>query len=317
MLRLNAPPRRGVQAFSDKGSPMRRVLVFFLASLICLRLSASEPSAADSRPRIISLYAAHTEMLLRLGAHDNIIGVSRQENYSGPETEGWRPETFSIRDDVERFIAAKPDLILARPQHLADNARLRQALENAGIQIQALQVTKAADLYVYWRTLAKYVHREENAEKLIADFDAAIERYRLAAERFEPKPGIFIESIHKEIKTFTPDSLPYWLADLAGGRNVADDAPAVSPGVIIAAYGPERLLSKARDIDIFISQNGTMNNIPLATLQARKLYQPLQAFKQNKVYIIPEALLARPTPSILQGLAQLAEWTGLAAAMNE
>ena len=293
---------------------MRKSLVTLVLAAALLALVLAGPAWAETvRPRVISLYAAHTEVLLRLGARDNIIGVSAQESYRGPETEGWNPPVFSIRDDVEKFLAAKPDIVMVRPMHMAAGSRLVETLQSAGINVYSAQVVRAGDLYQYWRNLAKMVGRETEAEKMILDFDQAISTYHQAAARRPEadKPGIFIEAIHNRVKTFTPDSLPVWLVELAGGRNVASDAKPHAPGLIIADYGPERLLARADQVDIFISQLGPMNPTPLGRVKDREIYRPLRAFKDGRVYKISEDILARPTPSLLTGLAELAELTGL------
>ena len=292
----------------------RPVLVLLLA----LALAVAEAAAADRFPaerRIISLYAAHTEVLLRLGARDNLVGVSEQETYRGPETAYWQPRTFSPRDDVEKFLAARPDLVLVRPMHLASNRRLVAALRRAGVEVLARQVLTSAELYSYWRDLGALVGRADEAEKMIADFDRQVSAYQRAADRRPEaeKPGVFLEAIHSQVKTFTPDSLPVWLVELAGGRNVAADAKPQAAGLIIADYGPERLLAKAGEVDLFISQDGPMNRAGLKQIQARGLYRPLAAFKTGRVHKIPEAILARPSPALLEGLRELARLTGLTA----
>ncbi len=289
-----------------------------LAFLAVLFFAGSARTAGNeaARPRVISLYAAHTEVLLRVGARDNLIGVSGQETYRGPETEGWKkPPVFSIRDDVEKFLAAKPDLVLMRPYHVAAGRQLVTTLESAGIKVYSAQVLRAGDLYQYWRNLAGLVGRQEAGERMILDFDSRIAAYHAAASRRaeKDKPGVFLEAVHEQIKTFTPDSLPVWLVELAGGRNVAADAKPNAPGLIVADYGPERLLAKANQVDIFISQEGPMNSTPLSQVKGRGIYKSLKAFKTNRVYKIPEDILARPTPSLLEGLEQLAAWTGLTA----
>ncbi len=287
-----------------------QTLAVFVAAVFML----SRPLAAEEiRPRIISLYSAHTEVLLRLGARDNIIGVSAQDrDIIEREKDGWNPPVFSIRDDVEKFINAKPDVILARPMHLAAGGRLIKTLESAGIKVRALQVVRAAELYDYWRELAALAGREAEAETMIADFDKKIAVYHKAAQARSDRPGVFIEAIHDQVKTFTPDSLPYWLVELAGGENAASDASPAAPGLIIANYGPERLLARAGEVDIFISQVGTMNPAHSRETDAeRNIYQPLPAFRNNRHHNIPEQLLARPTPSLIKGLEMIAEWTGL------
>ncbi len=264
-------------------------------------------------PRIISLYAAHTEVLLRLGARDSIVGVSHQETYAGPETEGWSAPAFSFRDDVEKFLAARPDIVLIRPQHAAGGSHMKEALERAGIAVIALQVTDAADLHAYWRRLAALVGREEAAEAMIRDFTAGMERIRRDGEALPRRPGVFLEAIHREVKTFTPNSLPYWLVGMAGGRNVAADAVAATPGVAVAEYGPERVLAKAEEIEVFISQDGAMNRTPLEEVRGRDIYAPIAAFREGRVYKMPEGMLARPTPGLLEGAAMIARWLRFSA----
>lgn len=301
------------QALNPSRLPHARCdFLFAVAVIVLLLFPTSYGKAGESSvPRIISLYAAHTEVLLRLGARDAIIGVSRQESYQGPETENWLPETYSFQDDVEKFIAASPDLVLVRPQHLAGGKHMAEALERAGIRVWAKQVVHASDLYGYWRELAALVGKEVAAEHMIAGFDRDVARYRVASEKRVAKPGVFLEAIHREVKTFTPDSIPGRLVELAGGRNIAADALPTTPGVVIAEYGPERLLAKADEIDIFISQQGAMNRTPLEVITDRDIYQPLAAFKSGRVFKISESVLARPTPSLAEGLKKMAEWTGL------
>lgn len=293
-----------------------------LAALISLALAAPALAlaASDKAPaerRIISLYAAHTEVLLSLGAKANLVGVSEPEIRA--ETDDWRPRLFSPRDDVEKFLAARPDLVLVRPMHLSSGRQLMAALKRAGIQVLARQVLASGDLYAYWRELGALVGREAEAEALVADFDRRIAVYRAASARRPEaaKPGVFLEAIHGQIKTFTPDSLPAWLVELAGGRNVAAEAKPQAPGLIIADYGPEKLLARAGEVDIFISQAGPMNRAGLKQVLSRPVYQPLAAFKTGRVYKIPEAVLARPTPALLEGLRQLAEITDLETSLDK
>jgi len=269
------------------------------------------PAKAPAERRIISLYGAHTEVLLSLGAQANLVGVSELEAREG--TDDWQPRVFSPRDDVEKFLAARPDLVLVRPMHLSSSRGLMAALKRAGIEVLARQVQTKDDLEAYWRELGALVGRAAEAEALIADFDRQIALYRAAADRRPEadKPGVFLEAIHGPVKTFTPDSLPAWLVELAGGRNVAAEARPPAPGLIIADYGPERLLARAGEVDIFVSQDGPMNRAGLKQILSRPIYQPLAAFKTGRVYKIPEAVLARPTPALLEGLRQLAGMTGL------
>ena len=285
------------------GRPGLNTLAAMTIAILAAMLTVfAAPGMANAEgPKIISLYAADTEILLRLGARDDLVGISRQETYDGPETIGWeRPPTFSIHDDVEKFLAAAPDVILLRPQHLATKPALFETLERFGVKLWTRQVTKASELYDFWRDLGAMAGREAEAEAMIAGFQKAVgERSGAAPEK---RPGVFLESIHREVKTFTPESIPVWLMTLAGGRNAAQDAEPARPGLVVANYGPEKLLEKAGEIEVFISQEGQMNSISTESILNRDIYQPIAAFKNGRVYRIPEELISRPTPSLLEGL---------------
>jgi iron complex transport system substrate-binding protein len=235
-----------------------------------------------------------------MGCRDLLVGISAQETYDGPETQGWvRPRQFSARDDVEKYLAARPDLILARPQHLASSPHLWAALEKVGIKIWAKQVLLATELNGYWLELGALVGREAQAQQMVERFKKALAPHE--GRSLDRRPGVFLEAIHQQIKTFTPGSIPIWLMELAGGRNVAADVE-MGQGRIVVDFGPERLLGLANEVEIYLSQAGPMNRVSLETIKSRPLFRNLPAFKNNRVYKIPEDLIARPTPGILEGL---------------
>jgi iron complex transport system substrate-binding protein len=265
------------------------------------------PAGAVRGPRIISLYAADTEVLLRIGARDNLVGISRQETYGGPETVGWKPPAaFSVHDDVERFLAAEPDLILARPMHLAAAPALFETLRNSGVEIWDKQCLRAEDLFSFWTELGQLAGREAEARAMTEKFREALESFE-AEVGGDRRPGVFFESIHREAKTFAPDSIPIWVLETAGGRNAAADARPVRPGQIVADYGLERLLEKADEIEVFISQEGPMNSVGLDVIRERGPYQVLNAFKTGRIHRIPEELVSRPVPGLIEGLTLMRE----------
>jgi iron complex transport system substrate-binding protein len=284
------------------------LLIISIIALQFLALSLFPKTlwSQEVRPRIISLYAAHTEIVLRVGARDNLVGISEQETYNGPETVGWtRPKTFSVGDDVEKFLSARPDIILIRPQHLGSAAGLFESLTHAGIQIWVKQIIHAEDLYNYWLEIGKITNKETEAKTMVDKFKTDLAPYEAKTATRTKKPGVFFESVHKEVKTFTPDSIPIWVVGIAGGINVASDAEPARVGLVVADYGPEKLLSKAAQIDVFLSQEGPMNRTPLDVIKNRDIYKVLPAVKNGRVYKVPEDLISRPTPSLIEGVALL------------
>ena len=253
--------------------------------------------------RIISLYSAHTENLVSLGAEDQLIGISTTDDY--PETIGDKPR-FSYREDPEKFIAAGPDLVLVRPMIERSYPQLLDKLKRAGIDVISLQPTSIDGIFDYWRTLGGLTGRRDNAEEMITTFTE--QRKELAA-RVKSIPAtdrqrVYFEAIHKKMKTFARESIAIYVLEQAGGINIAADATQVRQ-TNIAAYSKERILSKASEIDVFLAQQGRMNAVNLQTIMDEPGFKAIKAIQEGRVFLIEESLVSRPTLRIIEGIRQI------------
>ena len=250
--------------------------------------------------RIISLYGAHTENLFKLGLDEQIIGVSTGEDF--PLAALAKP-AFNARDGVEKFLAAKPDLVLIRPMHMRAYAGLWSALEKHGITVVALQPDSIDAMYDYWRALGSLTGRDLQAEYMVEDFQEGVRRAegRLATIPEEERPGVFFESIHSKTATFSPGSMPLFVLDKAGGINVAADAKP-RHGTNIADYGLERLLAKGDKVDVYLAQHGTMNEVSVRDIVSSPPASRLKAVLTRNVFLVDERLVSRPTMRLLEGI---------------
>ncbi|MCP4692465.1 MAG: ABC transporter substrate-binding protein, partial [Desulfobacterales bacterium] len=94
--------------------------------------------------RIISLYGAHTENLFALGLDKEIIGVSKNEVHP---LAALKKPVFSYHDDAERFLAARPDLVLVRPMIDRGYPQLTARLEKSGIAVVSLQPGAVGEMF--------------------------------------------------------------------------------------------------------------------------------------------------------------------------
>ncbi|WP_338669992.1 ABC transporter substrate-binding protein [Pseudodesulfovibrio methanolicus] len=250
--------------------------------------------------RIISLYGAHTENLFSLGLDEQIIGVSTGEDY--PAAALAKP-TFNARDGVEKFLAAKPDLILIRPMHMRAYGGLWNALERHGVTVVSLQPDSVEAMFGYWRTLGALTGRQMKAEYMIEDFRDGVRRAeaRLSTIPMEERPGVFFESIHRKTATFSPGAMPLFVLEKAGGINVAADARP-RHGTNIADYGLERLLAKGDKVDVYLAQRGTMNDVSVHDIVSSPPASRIKAVLTRNVYLVDEHLVSRPTLRLLEGI---------------
>ncbi len=281
--------------------------------VICLSLIFSFPclATADSAKehdskiyhRIISLYSAHTENLVSMGAADQLVGISPSDNYPDSILDKKR---FSYREDPERFIAARPDLIIVRPMIERSYPQLMAKLREVGIDIISLQPTSANEISDYWRELGRLSGHEKEAEEMIRTFNSRLSQISSRVDQIPlmKRPGVYFESIHRKMKTFAPTSISLFALEQAGGRNVATDASQVR-NTNIAAYSKERILAKAQQIDIFIAQRGRMNPVEIDTIRNETGFQAIKAVRNNNIVLIDEELVSRPTMRLLEGIAEL------------
>ncbi len=255
---------------------------------------------AVNRPfsRIISLYGAHTENLFALGLDGAVIGVSKNESHPPRALE--KP-VFSYHDDPERFLAARPDLVIIRPMIDRGYPKLIARLEKSRIRVISLQPGTIREMFDYWETLGILTGRRPQALDMVRRFKEAVAAFRRLSAPIPVKKRVYFEAIHNKMKTFTPESMAIFALETAGGINVANDALQVRK-TNIAFYGKERILSKARQIDVYIAQKGAMNQPTVSLIENESGFHVIRAVKNSQIHIIDEMIISRPTLRLLEGI---------------
>ena len=252
--------------------------------------------------RIISLYPAHTRNLMDLGATDAIIATGRSDDQL-PDL----PKVH-FRDDPERLIALRPDLVLIRPMISRSYPQLIKRLQQVNIQVVSLQPAGIDELLTYWATLGKLTGKEQESMGLIRRFSQrrqALHQQLTTVPEAERK-RVYFEAIHKRMKTFAPQSMAIFVLETAGGINMAADAPQVR-STNIAAYSKERILAKAGQIDVFLAQQGRMNPVTIEDIRREAGFDMIKAVRENQIFLIDEKLVSRPTMGLLDAAATIME----------
>lgn len=280
------------------------VFLGFLGFCVTAAYSGREISdAAAGYSRIISLYSAHTENLVYMGAGDRLIGISLSDDY--PEEILHKPR-FSYRDGPEKLIAARPDLVLVRPMIEHAYPDLLSRLRQAGIKVVSIQPTSVEGIFAYWQALGVLAGQTQAAKDMIFRFKEGVRKIadKIRAIPMKERTRVYFEAIHKKMKTFAPESIAIFALEQAGGINVASDADQVR-NTNIAAYGKERILARASEIDVFIAQKGRMNPVSIETILEEPGFRAIKALQDGRVFLIDERLVSRPTMRILDGVSLL------------
>ncbi len=301
---------------ANKRRPQRpAVSLFFLAPLLFLLAAKSCPAIEIidddaivhhfEKPfsRIISLYPAHTENIVEMDGTGSLIGISTGDTLPAGFSE---IERFSYHDTAEKFIAAHPDCILIRPMISQSTPNLIRKLRDYGITVISLQPTSSLELFSYWHSLGLITGRIREADEMTTRFTSRLTDLsrKVAAIKPQDRPRVYFEAIHARMKTFSPQSIAMFCLTSAGGINIASDAVARNQ-TNIAAYGTERILSHAADIDIFLAQSGRMNRISIDEIVNEPGFGAIKAIRDKRVYLVAEDLVSRPTSKLIEGILYL------------
>jgi iron complex transport system substrate-binding protein len=253
--------------------------------------------------RIISLYGAHTENLFALGLAEEIIGVSRNDDYPKSVL---RKAKFSSHDGPEKFLAVCPDLVLVRPMIDRGYAPLMQRLEEFGICVVSLQPGNVKEMKTYWQILGRLTGCTDAAAAMILKFDKGVQQARQMATQILKKKYVYFEAIHDKFKTFSPGAMPLFALACAGGRNVAENVRPVR-GTNIAAFGKEQIMETGPKIDVYLAQKGPMNPVSAKDIANEPGYKVIKAVREGQVYMVEEQIVSRPTLRLLKGICKIGE----------
>jgi len=256
--------------------------------------------------KIISLYSAHTENIFSLGAGDKIIGGHTTCIY--PPEAAFLP-MYDYNGDPEKIIAAAPDLVLIRPFISRKVPQYIETIEKHGITVVSLYPESFDKFEDYINKLALLTGTEENAKYKINEFYSNIQNIRDITKDIEEKKKVFFESTENEIRTVTDDSMPAYAIETAGGINIAKGSKPITKGSTISSFGIEKVIENAQNIDVYVSQRGSMNSGGnLISINERPGYDTVKAIKENKVFLINEKIISSPTFRFYKGIKEMARF---------
>ena len=222
---------------------------FIRGTLIGLLLtSAASASAADDKPRVISIGGAVTEVVAALGAADRLVAIDSTSRY--PASLRGLPDIGYMRHlAAEPILALEPTLILV----VADSgpATALAQLKASGVPLVIVpdDATVEGTLQKV-DVVAEALGLQEEGVKLRARIEAELAASTAAVEKIGERPGVlFLLSIG----TGTPlaagrETAANGIIQLSGGRNVIDGFTGYKP------LSPEAAVQAAPDVLLLTTQ---------------------------------------------------------------
>lgn len=263
-------------------------LTLSLALLVLFAVGSAGLVHAAAPERIVSLVPSLTENLFALGVGDKVVGVTSWCTYP-PEAQERTVVGDAFNLNIEVLLSLEPDLVLADSTLVSSHIDNLRAL---GIEVVTISPTTVEEVIESMVTLGAVVGAEQAGQELADQM-----RERLAQLTSMVPAGsskrVFVEIWHEPLSTVGPGSYLHELINLAGGENIAADTGQAWP-----QFSEEQVI--ARDPEVVILTNFNLNE----ALQ-RPAWQGLAAYREGAVYEVNPDLYVRPTPRLLDGLAEL------------
>ena len=277
--------------------------------------------------KIVSLLPSATEIVFALGLGDSLVGVSFECDYP-PEAQGLpivsgtalptdTPMTAAEIDaevstrvaaeesiyslDAERIRAASPDVILAQDLCAVcavPSGAVEEALDVLGCRAEVVSLDPSSldDVIACIGRVGGVVDRESEAEALMADLRARVDRVR-AAVVGRPRPRAFALEWSDP-----PFNGGHWVPDMidaAGGEAVLS-----TPGARSRRLTWAEIADAAADVVLFMPCGYTLDD---AVREAADLVTRPELGDDTQLWALAgDAYFSRPGPRVVDGVEILA-----------
>ena len=296
---------------------MRALLLLLLtATLGCTAPREGEDADADGDhgpeelgvpsgfpERLVSMSPNLTQIVFALGADNLLVGVDQYSVY--PESAKSIPRMGSYLDpDLEALVAARPDLVLV----VETDENIGDLLSGLGLEYEAFGNDTVTDVLASIRELGALLGREDAAEKLLSNFEAA-RRELEAALSEEPRTRVALvvgrnPGRLQDIYVAGSSSFLGELLTMAGGENVFGDLPLPWPQV-----GVESIV--AADPDVIVDSTlakGASDEEFSALASDWHALPSLRAVKYGRVIVAREGWFQIPGAYMDSTLRLFAHW---------
>lgn len=274
-------------------------LVFWLCLLLAAPAQAAAIRLVDdagqtlefTRPpqRIISLTPHLTELLFAVGAGPQLVGVDSASDYPVAARTLPRIGDYS-RIHFERILSLKPDLVVVWVG--GNRAADIHSLKKMGVPVLHTQATRLDDVARLLRLIGQASGHAAAGEAAARDYSGRLGGLQAKATQ-KPPVSVFYQVWDRPLMTVGGS---HWISDalaLCGARNVFADLRSASPAV-----SREAVLRRAPELIV----SGT--DAPDMRRQWQR-FASLPAVRNRAFVRVNADLLHRPTPRLVEGVAEL------------
>jgi iron complex transport system substrate-binding protein len=247
--------------------------------------------------RIVSLTPGATEMLFAAGAGAQVIAtVEYSDQPPAARTIARIGDVAAL--DMERLVAAQPDVVVAWPA--GGNPAQRQKIAALGLPVYEQQVERLADLPGSLRRLGVLAGTGVTAGRAAGELEARLaalaREYADGAGGGGRRPSVLLQVWNRPIYTVGGRQLMSDALNTCGARNVFADLPEAGPVVDI-----EAVIARNPDIIVAAAPPGE----GAAWVADWRRFDMLEAVRTGRVVAFEDQSLSRLGPSVLDATESL------------
>jgi len=242
---------------------------------------------------IVSLSAAHVEVLYAIGAGDQLIAGDLFSDCPAAAAELEQLDSFT--PSVEAITALEPDLVVLG----FSDPDLQTAL--AGVGISSLLQESPSDVDGVLdniELLGRVTGHPEEATAYAAGMVARIDEIVAELPEADAPPKVFHE-VDNTLFTAGPGSFVGDLYDLLKAENIAD-----ATGEPYPQLTQEAIIEAAPDVIILADEEAGEN---AETVSARPGWDAIPAVQDQRVYTVDPDIVSRPGPRVIEALETLSQ----------
>jgi len=249
--------------------------------------------------RIVSLAPSITEILFALGLEAQVVGVTDVCDYPPAAKQKEKIGSF-VNPSLEKIVALKPDLVLA-----ADiNQKVVARLERLNVPAIVLKPRDVDGVLSNITLVGRATGRERQAADLVRELRARIDAVvsKVAQLPVTARPKVYYEVWYEPLCTAGPGTFIDDVIRLAGGVNVAADAPQSWP-----QYSLEVLLRKNPDVMLHSYGHDDTVHQTAEDIARRPGWSGLNFVRHRRIYVIDADLITRPGPRLVKAVEEVAQ----------
>ncbi|MDQ2746403.1 MAG: cobalamin-binding protein [Acidobacteriota bacterium] len=241
--------------------------------------------------RAVSLAPNLTENVFAVGAGDKLVGVTSYCDY--PEAAKKIAKIGdTINPNIETIIALKPQIVFVSTASQIEN--FTKTLESQNIAVFITNPNDFEGILRNLKQIGEILGTSAAAEKLIADLQNRVAAVKEKVKNDAPTK-VFVQISKEPLFTIGKDSFITEIVERAGGESVTKN-------LIPKAY--DRL---SKETALALNPDAIILSESPDNLEPNEVFKNSGAVKNNRVFRVSAAYLARPGPRVVDAIEQIAK----------